>query len=130
LLLAGFDLTFEISGDGQGLRLVPLPIDIQHEPIVRRPGSGGPTAKDSSQENTRYTLTVMNQPAGAVVNEVAKRLGRQLQCSAGVRKKLSTNVNLKVSDASLEELMDKTLTPLGLTYRLTKETLEVVEIEM
>lgn len=127
LLLAGFDLTFEISADGKGLRLVPMPTDIEHGPIVRRPGSGGTSAKDSSKETTRYTLTVMNKPAGAVVNEVAKRLGRQLQCSAGVREKLSTNVNLKVSDASLDELMEKTLAPLGLTYRLTKEMLEVVE---
>ena len=106
---------------------MPLPIDVEQQSIVRRPGSVSPTEKDSSLENSRFSLTVMNKPAGAVVNEVAKRLGRQLQCSPGVRQKLSTNVNLKVSDASLDELMEKALTPLGLTYRLTKETLEVVE---
>jgi hypothetical protein len=127
LLLAGFDLTFEVSGDGRELRLVPLPIDVEQQPIVRRPGSVGPTEKDSSHANSRFSLTVMNKPAGAVVNEVAKQIGRQLKYSPAVREKLSSTVNLKVSDVSLDELMEKALTPLGLTYRLTKETLEVVE---
>jgi hypothetical protein len=128
LLLAGFDLTFEVSSDGRQLRFVPLSIDAIAAPVSRRPG-GKAAAKESSPGNTSYTLTVTNESAGAVVSKVAERLGRQLQCSASVREKLATKVNLKVSDASLDELMDKTLTPLGLAYRLTEETLEVAEKE-
>ncbi len=169
LLLAGFDLTFELSGDGQQVRLVPLPTDVEYEqaylPVgdleqaiaslkrafpgiaVRRDGSqvivrggyddhqriarqiGGKV--DAKTEpvgtNTKFTLTVKNESAGRVVNTVAKRLGRQLQCSPSVREKLIEKVNVTVTDVSLDEVMKKTLEPLGLTYRLTKEGVEVVE---
>ncbi len=130
LLLAGFDLTFELSTDGRQMRLVPLPAYVEGEQVARRPENPGTKGRPPAQESIRYTLTLTNESAGAVVNAVAKRLGRQLKCSAPVREKLSAKFDLKVSDATLEELMDKTLTPLGLTYRLTKETLEVSEKEM
>ena len=125
LLLAGFDLTFEAAADGKQMRLVPLPTSGPRDEIVRQPA--GSTAAEPAGENTRYDLTVQNQPAGAVVNRVAKQLGRQLECSAAVRQKLSATIDLKVKGATLAELMDKTLSPLGLTFRLTKETLQVVE---
>jgi hypothetical protein len=118
-----------ISLRRDGTRLVIRGKNADHQRIAGRlSGTAGET-KASSQDNTRYTLTVRNESAGAVVSTVAKRLGKQLQCSAAVREKLAGKVSFIVRDATLDELMVKTLQPLGLTYRLTEEAIEVLEEE-
>lgn len=169
LLLAGFDLTFELDGKSNRLKLVPLPPDAEYEQsyplagdaaksvsalkrefpklMLRRDGNrlivrgkyadhqqiaariSGTAAKSVSPDHTRYTLTVRNESAGAVVSTVARRLGKQLQVAPDVRERLVGKVSFVVSEATLDALMEKTLGPLGLTYRLTEETIEVLEKE-
>jgi len=77
----------------------------------------------------RYSLTVENQPAGAVVKTVATQLGKEFKFNPAAGERLRSKVSLSVKDVPLEELLDKTLRPLGLAYKLTDATLEVVPAE-
>jgi len=47
----------------------------------------------------------------------------------GVRQmhQVRQNVTLEVNDASLGYLLDTTLKPLGLTYRISEDVLEIIE---
>jgi hypothetical protein len=74
-----------------------------------------------------YSLKIPSQPAGSVIQAVAKSLGKQPRYSPAVAEKLRQNVTFEVKDAKLGYLLDTTLTPLGLTYRLGEDVLEVVE---
>ena len=75
----------------------------------------------------RYTLTVENQPAGAVLRTVANSLGKELKYDTAVLQKLKGTVTFTLKDATLDELLKKTLDPLGLTYKLDDAALEVVK---
>jgi hypothetical protein len=72
-----------------------------------------------------YTLTVENQPAGAVIRKVAEQLGKEFKYDAASLEKLKENVSFSVKDAPLDELLGKVLKPLGLTYKLDDTSLAV-----
>jgi hypothetical protein len=74
----------------------------------------------------QYTVTIDNQPAGAVVQRVAKDLKRTLKFDPELNEKLNSKVSFAVTKASLEELLQKTLEPLDLTYKLDEQTLEIL----
>jgi hypothetical protein len=74
----------------------------------------------------RYTLTAENKPAGAVVKSIATQLGKELKYERALAATLQTEVSLKVQEVPLDELLTKTLRPLGLTYRLGEDALEIV----
>ena len=74
----------------------------------------------------RYTLTVKGEPAGAVVKTIAAQLGKELRYDAAVGEKLQQTVSLEVREVSLEELLAKTLGPVGLTGRINETALEVI----
>lgn len=74
-----------------------------------------------------YTMTVPNQPAGNVIQSVANKLGKQARFTPAVKEKLRQPIELEVKDVTLNQLLEKTLKPLGLTYRLSEDVLEVIE---
>jgi hypothetical protein len=74
-----------------------------------------------------YYLKVENQPAGSVVRKMAETLGKEMKCDPVVVEKLKQPLNFNVEKVTLDYLMETTLKPLGLTYRLSEETLEIVE---
>jgi hypothetical protein len=74
-----------------------------------------------------YSLKVPNQPAGNVVQTVANSIGKQPRFSPAVAEKLRQNVTFEVNEASLGYLLDTTLKPLGLSYRLSEDVLEIIE---
>jgi hypothetical protein len=166
LLLAGLDLTYELSGTGT-IRLVPLPDEVVFEKtytprgdadraaidlarlvpeakIVAEHGvlrvtagaegheriekllSGEPvkTAKTTPGQK-RYTLTVENKPAGAVLKTIATQLGKELKYDSSVAEKLQSDVSLAVREVPLDQLLRQVLEPLNLAYRLTETALEV-----
>lgn len=174
LLLAGFNLTFQVSGAGERLRLIPIPemvaltktytprgtateVVTQLRRIVpsaeiRKEGSklivvGTAEEHDKverllSGESVRttkagkgpgqkvYSLTVQkNTPAGAVLQTIAKQTGKELKYDPALLPKLKENVDLSVKDVSLEELLTATLQPLGLGFRVTESSIEVVSKE-
>jgi len=83
-----------------------------------KPGAGG--------GEKRYTLTVENQPAGAVLKTLAGSLGKELKYDATLLDKLKRSTSFSVKDVTLDELMKKTLEPLGLAYKVDEKSLEVV----
>lgn len=76
--------------------------------------------------DTRYTMRVDDQPAGAVVKTVANRLGKDLVYDPALTDKLNKNVKLDVKDATLDELLTKTLQPLDLTYEVKEAVLVIL----
>jgi hypothetical protein len=74
-----------------------------------------------------YSLKVENEPAGRVVRKVAESLGKELRYDDNLLNKLREPISLQIENASLEYLLESTLKPLGLTYRLTDKALEIVE---
>ena len=67
------------------------------------------------------------QPAGAVVRKVAGDLGKELKYDAAVMNRLKAPVKLELDNVTLDYLLEKTLKPLGLTYRVSDQALEIVE---
>jgi len=76
-----------------------------------------------------YTIKVPSQPAGNVIQTIANKLGKQARFSPAVAEKLRQPIDLDVKDATLDGLLEKTLKPLGLTFRLSEDVLEVIEIQ-
>jgi hypothetical protein len=74
-----------------------------------------------------YSLKVPSQPAGNVVATIAKNIGKQPRFSSAVAQKLQQNVTFEVNEVPLGQLLDTSLKPLGLTYRLSEDVLEIVE---
>jgi hypothetical protein len=135
LLLAGFGQTFEfVAGPQFTLRLVPAPAAAAAQP-VRPPTSSSQTAIEPAKKagrpsGERYSLTVgKNTPAGAVVRRIAQDLGKELTCDAAVLAKLQQEITLSVSGVTLHELLTATLQPLGLTYKITADELQIVPRE-
>jgi len=175
LLLAGFDLTFEIADQGKAVRLAPFPDKVLLEKSYVTRGPAGTVAAQLRRvapdaeirveqrkivvaglqedhekieqllayQNTpktktakkgpveqRFSLTVgKNDPAGAVVRTIATQIGKELKYDTAVLQKLKQNVPLSVKDVTLDELLTVTLKPLGLTYKLTDEALEIIAAE-
>lgn len=169
LVLAGFDLTYQVSSDGTSLRVVPMPQEKAYASVHTLPADAAniaaqvqrlfPTLKMDRSGNRltvvatldehdridellktghtktvtkvpspkTYSLTVKNQAAGAVVNTVAKQLGKEFKYDPSLRDQLKGNVSFTVKDVSLEELLTKTLKPLGLSFKLTETAIEIVE---
>lgn len=135
LVLIGFDLTWRMSPSGSTLRVQPVPQDLRlagpnglpdeiAEPL--RTGQTKTVTKGAIKQT--FSLTVHKQPAGAVLGTVARKLGKELKYDPSLRDKLREDVTFAVKDVSLEELLAKTLTPLGLSGKVTEKTLEVISL--
>jgi hypothetical protein len=126
LLLAGFGLTFGIDERGAAIRLLPARTAVVVD--TRQPAKQSTVAAKSPKKGGEklYTLKVANEPAGSVVSTVAKSLGKELSYGPEVVEKLKQRVTFDIKDATLDHLMQTTLEPLGLKYRITEKSLEIV----
>jgi hypothetical protein len=123
LLLSGFDLTCRISADGSKLRVVPIKRPLQlispAPPTASRPRLPQPrsTAKTMVQ---RFTLKIDNQPAGRVLDQLARQLQLEVEWDAALEQSPAlgreANVSCDVRDADLDELFAAVLTPAGLVF--------------
>ena len=134
LLLAGFGLTFEVDQAGATARLVSATIHPAVEANSNAAAAPAPTnrtakpnknAKESKGNDKLYTLTVENRAAAEVVALIAKNIGKEVQADTAVREALTQKVKFTVKDATLDYLMEMTLKPLGLRYRLTEQALVI-----
>jgi hypothetical protein len=134
LLLFQFDLTFEITGDGKGIRIVPLPEDIASMGAPPGRSDQAPPNPDLSEppDLTQVRverMTVESQPLGNVLDQLAKRWKLKLQIDepslqrAG--KSLDRRVSLRIENATVPELLEALLKPEGLTFRLRDRILEI-----
>lgn len=130
LVLAGFDLTFQVAADGQ-VRVTSIPEGTASVPdgTTDDPQTVG-TKKTVTKGPVKkiFSLTVQKQAAGSVVSTVAKQLGKEFKYDPSIRDKLKENVSFAVKDVSLEELLTKTLKPLGLSYKMTETTIEIIPL--
>lgn len=129
LLLAGFGLTFEIDDRGTVIRLIAASTAAA---VAKAPAAAQSTtvAKPSKAKGEKlYSLTVANEPAGNVLSTVAKALGKELTYQPQLVDKLKQSVTFNLKDATLEHLLETTLKPLGLSYRITDKQLEITVAE-
>jgi hypothetical protein len=85
---------------------------------------GGKSTKAAAEK--LYSLQ-SNEPAGKVLRKVAESLGKELKYDSRVLDRLRQPVQLNLKDASLDYLLDMTLKPLGLSWRVTDDALEISE---
>ena len=65
--------------------------------------------------NTVYTLTITNQPVGAVIRTLEQR-GLEFQIESSLVEMLYTRVSFEVREATLDRLLAAALEPAGLTF--------------
>jgi hypothetical protein len=133
LVLAGFGLTFQVSEDGGQIRITPIPRENSlaagnEGETVETLGPGIKKTTTKGPPKKVFSMTVQKQPAGAVVNTVAKQLDRQFKYDPSLREKLREEVTFTVKDVSLDELLTQALKPLGLSYKMTETALEVIPL--
>ena len=133
LLLAQFDLTYELSADGTSIRLVPLPENPQpprrvesakEKPPAEKPGHRivvGPAKKV-------YSLTV-ELPVGQLLQSLGPRMGLDIhidkEAVAAAGKSLDTKVKIDVKDVGDDELLRAVLEPAGLTFTRKENVVDV-----
>jgi hypothetical protein len=113
----------------EGRKLLITAADDDHDKIQRL--LGGQTVKSTNVKpgEKRYSMTVENQAAGAVVKTVANQLGKEMKYDPQLVEKLQMKVSFVVMDVTLDELLTKTLAPLKLGYRLNETALEITPAE-
>jgi hypothetical protein len=74
-----------------------------------------PPPETGVDPNTVYTLTITNQPVGAVIKTLEQR-GLKFHIDPSLVQQLYTRVSFQVTEASLDKLLDEALTPAGLTF--------------
>ena len=109
-----------------GAKLKVLATAEEHEKIARLMAGQTVKTKTTKSLDKRYSLTVERQPAGAVMKTISNQLKRELKYDEAAGQKLREPVTFTVADVPLEELLEKTLGPLGLSYRLDETRLEVI----
>lgn len=75
----------------------------------------------------RFTLRVMNAPAGAIINSISQQQQWTVRFEPAVAAHLKTLVSLDVKEVTLNELLEKTLGPLELTYQLKGQELTITK---
>ena len=103
LLLIGFDLTWEPTR--RGIKIIPirpesLPAISPEQSLI----ANGPSPTNQAQ---RYTLRVTNQPFGAVLNQLAARVGYEVSYGAVSESLRSRRVSFSVTQVSFEELLSE-----------------------
>jgi hypothetical protein len=73
----------------------------------------------------RYTLNVENQPLGAVAKAVGQRVGREIEFDPSLSKKLEARISFKTNEATLEELFQQMLDPVGLTCEINEQRIKI-----
>jgi type II secretory pathway component GspD/PulD (secretin) len=125
VLLLGFGFTFEIDQAAQAIRLVPAP----RAAASTLPPAGAKSRSSPTQKAmgaTVYTMRVDQKPLGDVVATMAKSLDKELSYDPILSDKLKQRISFDVKGATLSQLMETALKPLGLSYRITDKSLEIV----
>lgn len=88
-----------------------------------------PPAGDDSLERKTFTLTATNQPVKAILESLKRQLGLELQIDAAKLKQaglsLDKLVSVQVKDATLDETLQATLAPAGLTFQRKGSRVEI-----
>lgn len=127
LVLVGFDLTCQISRDGKSCSVVP----IKHSVIPGRSLAAIPLPSSPRPQATEqvYSLKLLNQPLGNVVDQLARQLQLQViwdeELSASQRSVQNRLVSCDVQNADLDELLTSILEPAGLRHQRDGQVLKI-----
>lgn len=98
----------------------------QHAKIAQLLAGQRTTTKTVTKPGKKtYTLTVENQPIGAVVKAVAGELGVEVKADAELAEKLQQRTSLQVKQLSADDLLHKVLDPVGIEFKLSDDALEL-----
>jgi hypothetical protein len=133
VMLAGFDLTFNVRTDAKVLELVPLEtadstvsddaVDEESEPAT----DTAPAAVDTRQV---YSLRVVEKPVGPVLQELGRRLNLRIEFdepairAAGLS--LDKRVSFAVENVGQDKLLRALLEPAGLAFEREGDVITVV----
>lgn len=90
-------------------------------PRPREKAAGGAPAGEK-----RYTLKTKEQPLEALAKALAKNLGYEVAFDPQVAPKLTEPTAIDVREATLDELLDALVSPLGLRYELDGQSLRIL----
>lgn len=79
----------------------------------------------SGEARTVHSLRVQQQPIGAILKTLERKLNLKLEYDAGIREKLYMRVTFDLKDVSLEELLKATLDPASLTFRRDGDVIRI-----
>jgi len=138
LIAIQFNLTFKVTNHGKAMQLVSLPENIRSVPTrtptgpsPSRPASKRPTAKSpTSLDQVRIDrISIREKPLGPVLEQLAERLGLELQIdekairAAGIS--LDQRVSVNLENASVDELLRELLKPTRLTFQRRRSVVEI-----
>ena len=167
LLLAGFDLSFDLARDGTKIRLASMPKSVSISQTFspdnalraeQQIGRAFPNVKMERRGNrltatgrfedleligrvlrgekvtplvidgakTRFDLKVDNAKVGAIIDTLKKQRNLTVKLDPAVSDKLETLVTFSVQQATLTELLEAALKPVGIAFRLDGTTLELL----
>jgi hypothetical protein len=133
ILLIGFDLTFELRPQDQSIEIVPLkpqPKASGAHSVAKQSGPSTKASKPKQGGQQQYTLRVQEQPVGAVLQALGKRLNWTIQIDEeGIRKagkSLDTRVSFSVNKADRDQLLESLLKPAGLDYQADGDRVRVI----
>ncbi len=133
VLLIGFDLTFVVRARERAIAIVPL----QEAPGIAKPQAEGRAnvARSQSVRSSRetrqvYTLRVNEQPVGAVLRELTRRLNWPIDIDEepirAAGRSLDARVSFAVENVEQDELLEALLQPVGLDFRREGERILII----
>jgi type II secretory pathway component GspD/PulD (secretin) len=128
VLLAGFDLTYEISPERKAIEILPARWD-SISPRSRPRQQSPQTSPNTPASKQVFTLRVENQPVGKVLDQLADRLGWKLDIdqaaiqAAGLS--LDRLVSFEVENADEDQLLEAVLKPAGLSAARSDQRIRV-----
>ena len=98
---------------------------IKGRSVKRQSGTRRRKRLAGDDDGNAYTLTVKDRAVGPLVKGLARRFGWEVKFDPEAAALLEWHVTFSVKDASQDELLHSVLDPVGLSYRLKNNTLEV-----
>jgi hypothetical protein len=133
VLLIGFDLTFEIHAADRSIAVVPLAADALAQREARpgnRPAMQSKNARSPKGGRQVYTLRVQEQPVGAVLSALSKRLNWPVEIDeAAIQaagRSLDKRVSFSVEQADQDQLLNALLEPAGLDFRREGQRVRII----
>jgi len=129
LVLAGFDLTCDLSPNGRSCRVVPIkyPLPVVEGPLHAEARAPVPSATTGTRR--MFSLQLENQPVGRVIEQLAEQLDLQVAWNddslQANKRSHETLVSCQVTDVDLEALLKSILAPAGLGFTKAGQRVEI-----
>ncbi len=134
LILIGFDLTCNISADGNICEVVPIrrPIALDRKyalPRNRQNPRQKPSTRPTRKAEKKFSLQLQNQPVGAIIGQLAKQLKLDIVwdeaslAAHGISR--DDLVSCRVKNVDLDKLLTSILSPAGLQFQRNGNSIEI-----